>query len=43
MLGPYVEVRLLVPEGQGKQAEVLGEGAQAAPRVVQVLQELGVA
>jgi electron transfer flavoprotein beta subunit len=37
------KLRLLVPEGQGKQAEVLGEGAQAAPRVVQVLQELGVA
>jgi electron transfer flavoprotein beta subunit len=34
---------LVVPEGQGKQAEVLGEGAQAAPRVVAVLQELGVA
>jgi electron transfer flavoprotein beta subunit len=37
------ELRLVVPEGQGKQADVLGEGAQAAPRVVQVLQELGVA
>jgi electron transfer flavoprotein beta subunit len=37
------KLRLLVPEGQGKQAEVLGEGALAAPRVVAVLQELGVA
>jgi len=37
------KLRLVVPEGQGKQAEVLGEGAQAAPRVVEVLQELGVA
>jgi electron transfer flavoprotein beta subunit len=37
------KVRLVVPEGQGKQAEVLGEGAQAAPRVVEVLRELGVA
>jgi len=36
-------VRLIVPEGQGKQAEVLGEGAAAAPRVVEVLQGLGVA
>jgi len=36
------KVRLVVPEGQGKQAEVLGEGAAAAPRVVAVLQEIGV-
>jgi electron transfer flavoprotein beta subunit len=35
--------RLLVPEGQGKQAEILGEGAGAATRVVELLQELGVA
>jgi electron transfer flavoprotein beta subunit len=41
---PQLEkLRLVVPEGQGKHADVLGEGAQAAPRVVQVLQELGVA
>jgi electron transfer flavoprotein beta subunit len=41
---PQLEMlRLLVPEGQGKEAEVLGEGAAAAPRVVEVLQELGVA
>jgi electron transfer flavoprotein beta subunit len=37
------KLRLVVPEGQGKQAEVLGEGAGAAPRVVEVLQSLGVA
>ena len=37
------KLRLVVPEGQGKQAEILGEGAQAAPRVVAVLQEIGVA
>jgi electron transfer flavoprotein beta subunit len=37
------KLRLVVPEGQGKQAEVLGEGAEAAPRVVAMLQELGVA
>jgi electron transfer flavoprotein beta subunit len=37
------KLRLVVPEGQGKQAEVLGEGAAAAPRVVEVLQLLGVA
>ncbi|HZR94963.1 MAG TPA: electron transfer flavoprotein subunit beta/FixA family protein [Gaiellaceae bacterium] len=37
------KLRLVVPEGQGKQAEVLGSGADAAPRVVEVLQQLGVA
>jgi electron transfer flavoprotein beta subunit len=36
-------LRLRVPEGQGKQAELLGEGAGAAARVVEVLQGLGVA
>ena len=36
-------LHLVVPEGQGKQAEVLGEGVAAAPRVVEVLQQLGVA
>jgi electron transfer flavoprotein beta subunit len=41
---PQLEMlRLLVPEGQGKEAELLGEGPAAAPRVVEVLQELGVA
>jgi electron transfer flavoprotein beta subunit len=37
------KLRLLVPEGQGRQAEILGEGPDAAPRVVEVLQALGVA
>jgi electron transfer flavoprotein beta subunit len=37
------KLRLVVPEGQGKQAEVLGEGAAAAPRVVEVMQQLGIA
>jgi hypothetical protein len=37
------KLRLVVPEGQGKQAEILGEGADAATRVVDLLQELGVA
>jgi electron transfer flavoprotein beta subunit len=37
------KLRLVVPEGAGKQAEVLGEGAAAAPRVVEVMQQLGVA
>jgi len=37
------KVRLVVPEGQGKQAEILGKGAEAAPRVVEVMQQLGVA
>jgi electron transfer flavoprotein beta subunit len=36
-------VRLVVPSGNEKQAEILGEGASAAPRVVEVMQELGVA
>jgi electron transfer flavoprotein beta subunit len=41
---PQLEMlRLLVPEGQGKEAELLGEGAAAAPQVVEVMQELGVA
>ncbi len=35
--------RLLVPEGQGKDVQLLGEGVAAAPRVVELLQELGVA
>ena len=37
------KLRLVVPEGQGKQAEVLGSGAEAAPRVVEVMLQLGVA
>ena len=36
------KLRLVVPEGEGKQAEVLGEGAAAAPRVVEVLRQIGV-
>jgi electron transfer flavoprotein beta subunit len=36
-------LRLVVPEGQGKQAEVLGQGPDAAPAVVEVMRELGVA
>jgi electron transfer flavoprotein beta subunit len=36
-------VRLVVPEGRGRQAEVLGEGPEAAPAVVELLQRLGVA
>jgi electron transfer flavoprotein beta subunit len=37
------KIRLVVPEGQGKQAEVLGRGPEAAPAVVEVMQKLGVA
>ncbi len=37
------KLRLVVPEGSRKQAEILGEGAAAAPRVVEVMQQLGVA
>ena len=36
-------VRLVVPEGQGKRAEILGTGPDAAPKVVEVMQQLGVA
>ena len=35
-------VRLILPQGSSKQAEVLGTGAEAAPAVVRVLQEIGV-
>jgi electron transfer flavoprotein beta subunit len=37
------KLRLVVPEGQGKQAEVLGRGPDAAAAVVEVMQKLGVA
>ena len=36
------KVKLVVPAGHGKQAELLGNGAAAAPRVVEVLREVGV-
>jgi electron transfer flavoprotein beta subunit len=36
-------VRLVVPEGRGKQAEVLGDGPSAAPAVVELFQRLGIA
>jgi electron transfer flavoprotein beta subunit len=35
-------VRLRLPEGASKQADVLGHGAEAAPRVVEILTEIGV-
>jgi electron transfer flavoprotein beta subunit len=37
------KLRLVVPAGQGKKAEILGHGADAAPKVVEVMQQLGVA
>jgi electron transfer flavoprotein beta subunit len=37
------KVRLVVPEGQGKEAVVLGHGPEAAPAVVEILQQIGVA
>ena len=41
---PRLEMlRLALPPGQGKQAEILGEGADAAPAVVGVMRDLGVA
>jgi electron transfer flavoprotein beta subunit len=36
------KVRLTLPAGQGKQAEVLGHGPEAAPAVVEVLRQIGV-
>jgi electron transfer flavoprotein beta subunit len=36
-------VRLMVPPGQGKRAEILGNGPEAAPAVVEVMRGLGVA
>jgi electron transfer flavoprotein beta subunit len=35
-------VRLKLPAGSSKQAEVLGHGTDAAPRVVEILSEIGV-
>jgi electron transfer flavoprotein beta subunit len=35
--------RLVVPEGKGRQAVILGEGPEAAPAVVEVLRQIGVA
>jgi electron transfer flavoprotein beta subunit len=35
-------LRLVLPPGQGKQAEVLGHGPEAAPKVVEMMRELGV-
>ncbi len=35
-------LRLVVPEGKGKEARVLGQGADAAPAVAELLAELGV-
>jgi electron transfer flavoprotein beta subunit len=37
------KLQLVLPPGQGKQAEVLGEGPEAAPKVVELMQRLGVA
>ena len=37
------KLRLVVPEGQGKQAEILGHGPEAAPKVVEIMRGLGVA
>ena len=37
------KLRLIVPPGHGKQAEILGHGPEAAPTVVELMQQLGVA
>jgi len=36
------KLRLMAPAGHGKQAQILGEGPEAAPAVVEVMRELGV-
>ena len=36
-------LRLVVPEGEAKQAEILGHGADAAAAVVELLEQIGVA
>ncbi len=36
-------LRLVVPPGQGRRAEVLGSGATAAPAVVEMMRKIGVA
>jgi electron transfer flavoprotein beta subunit len=41
--GGLCKQRLVVPEEQGSRVELLGDGPAAAPRVVAVLKELGVA
>ena len=41
--GDLRKQRLVVPQEQGSHVELLGEGPAAAPRVVEVLKELGVA
>jgi electron transfer flavoprotein beta subunit len=40
--GGLEKMRLVVPEGRGRRGEILGHGPEAAPRVVEVLQEIGV-
>jgi electron transfer flavoprotein beta subunit len=41
---PRLEMlRLIVPEGRGRRAELLGEGPSSAPAVVELFQRLGVA
>ena len=40
--GRSAQERLVVPQEQGSHVELLGEGPAAAPRVVEVLKELGV-
>jgi electron transfer flavoprotein beta subunit len=37
------KLRLTLPPGQGKAAEILGRGAEAAPAVVEVMKQIGVA
>ena len=35
-------IRLALPEGSSRQAQILGRGPEAAPAVVDILREIGV-
>jgi electron transfer flavoprotein beta subunit len=41
--GALEKVRLVVPQEDSRAVEILGDGATAAPRVVEVLRDLGLA
>jgi len=41
-LGDLTKVRLRVPEEQSVEVQILGHGPDAAPKVVEIMQELGV-
>jgi len=40
--GDLTKIRLQVPEEQSVEVQILGHGPEAAPKVVEIMQELGV-